>query len=550
MNGRITLHARVRVGVQLLAVGVVAALFPSGVAQAVANTWTSASGGPAARFGASMAYDPTIGRVVLFGGCSGLTTAGKVIVTLKDGTTREFDPNANPPKPWRWCPPGSQYNDTWLWNGANSTWTQIFPTGTLPNKRLLASMAYDYKSDRLVLFGGLYEADQTVAQPAGSELCFQEETSGEGIAGVESVSEPSASRTHLYYCFADTWTLVGSIGGPWQWQKLTTPTTPSTRFDAGMAFDGSGRPTLIGGCHRMGLIGTHVVPTDPTTWDCTEYTEVESGGEESCIIPALELFCAEDEEYEATDSWRFTWIGPPGTGTPTWEQVGCLAPTPDGLCAPSEVMGAAVTFNPATRKVHLWGGWYFEPRQGYGGYMGNIWEFDGTTWQKVMGQGTQDQWCPSLSAVKAWTSGTPVYDVNRWKILDFGGSGKYYSASPSCPDQATAQQDPYYSNGTINRYVDPQPRQYNDTWLWDSASCTTIGPDKMCWQQPPVDRDSLQNSTNLPPSSLSRRHGAAVAFDPGSGKVVLFGGLSGTSGMSDTWILQATASGDPCGATC
>jgi len=65
-----------------------------------------------------MAYDADLGSVVLFGGVD---------------------------------QPGSQSNETWLWNGAD--WYEIHPA-TVPTARWAAGIDYDPIARNLVLFGG------------------------------------------------------------------------------------------------------------------------------------------------------------------------------------------------------------------------------------------------------------------------------------------------------------------------------------------------------------------------------------------------------------
>ena len=87
------------------------------------NTWTNmTSNGPSPRDYAAMAYDAQSDRVVLFGGT---TSTG-----------------------W----PG---NDTWIYDFNINTWTNV-TTAAGPAWRTYAhGMAYDSKSDRVILYGGL-----------------------------------------------------------------------------------------------------------------------------------------------------------------------------------------------------------------------------------------------------------------------------------------------------------------------------------------------------------------------------------------------------------
>jgi hypothetical protein len=90
-----------------------------------ANTWTKlepAGEVPAGRSDAGMAYDPTSGKIVLFG-----------------GTDASF----------------ACLNDTWLYDPVANTWTTVTPAGEIPPARSGHGMAYDAHSKRVILFGGV-----------------------------------------------------------------------------------------------------------------------------------------------------------------------------------------------------------------------------------------------------------------------------------------------------------------------------------------------------------------------------------------------------------
>ena len=76
---------------------------------------------PAARFGHSMVYDSASGLMIMFGGGPEYTTV---------------------------------FNDTWAYDPAGNTWTELSPSGTLPPGRIQPAMLYDPSSDRLIMFGG------------------------------------------------------------------------------------------------------------------------------------------------------------------------------------------------------------------------------------------------------------------------------------------------------------------------------------------------------------------------------------------------------------
>jgi N-acetylneuraminic acid mutarotase len=88
-----------------------------------ANTWVElspAGESPAARAHQQMVYDPTVEKVVLFGGGRSTTV----------------------------------FNDTWNYDFASNSWTPVTLTGDAPSARTGYALAY-YAADRKVLlFGG------------------------------------------------------------------------------------------------------------------------------------------------------------------------------------------------------------------------------------------------------------------------------------------------------------------------------------------------------------------------------------------------------------
>jgi N-acetylneuraminic acid mutarotase len=146
-----------------------------------ANRWTALnpSGAvPHPRAGQSMVYDPITRRIILFGGVY-LDSTGTEELKLND--TWAYDPAANswaelkpagtPPSAraaqataydsskglmiiFGGVPPGAALNDTWAYDPARNSWTELRPSGTLPEARYGASMVYDPPRGRMVMFGG------------------------------------------------------------------------------------------------------------------------------------------------------------------------------------------------------------------------------------------------------------------------------------------------------------------------------------------------------------------------------------------------------------
>jgi len=152
----------------------------------VANTWTDlnpAGTVPPVRLEGATAYDPATQRLILFGGVNN-GPAGYGGFPL--GDTWAYDPVANTwteLKPARPVPParsskmvydpttgrmimfgsageGDVLNDTWAYDPVANRWTELKPSGTIPEKRMGFGIAHDPSSHRVVMFGGC-NLDQT-----------------------------------------------------------------------------------------------------------------------------------------------------------------------------------------------------------------------------------------------------------------------------------------------------------------------------------------------------------------------------------------------------
>lgn len=95
------------------------------------ETWTLVStGGPEARVNATMVWDPTVERLLLFGGND--SASGMNIGPL---------------------------NDAWEYDPAANVWSELSPSGTPPPPRLSAAGTFDPLRNQLVIYGGFDSFD-------------------------------------------------------------------------------------------------------------------------------------------------------------------------------------------------------------------------------------------------------------------------------------------------------------------------------------------------------------------------------------------------------
>lgn len=141
------------------------------------NTFENVTSGtePPLRWGSRMVYDSQSRRAILFGGSDGFTAETLNDTWSFDFETRmwtQMEPAVSPP-PHHFAAMAyhpladravlfggfdiykeSVLNDTWTYDYDTNTWTELHPDVS-PPARLYHSMAWDIKSNRMVMFGGV-----------------------------------------------------------------------------------------------------------------------------------------------------------------------------------------------------------------------------------------------------------------------------------------------------------------------------------------------------------------------------------------------------------
>jgi len=203
--------------------------------------WTSSSSGPTARSAPAMAYDPSLGETLLFGG---------------GGPGRVF------------------HNDTWIHYSAGNTWSPV-KAGPSPSARTGAGLVYDATIARFVLFGGVsstgFLGDTWTFDPTVNRWTELSTTGApRPRSGAAMVAAPDGSVV-LFGGLSTT----GFLGDTWLFDPTTSTWTaqhpiasPSARYSPGAALDATtGNVVLFGGAGAHGLDGdtwSYAVSSD--TW--------------------------------------------------------------------------------------------------------------------------------------------------------------------------------------------------------------------------------------------------------------------------------------------
>ena len=186
---------------------------------------------PPARAGASMAFDPTFGGILLFGGKNGV----------------------------------APFQDLWLFQGGNwSNLTSRYPSG--PPARVYASMAFDSVDNEMLLFGGrnptkvfgdtwaLNSAQWTNVTPSPLTATnspshrYKSAMTYDSSDGYVLLFGGLTSSSAVSSGLNDTWRYESG-----HWSQVATTAAPSPRCSSAMSFDSTmDAVTLFGGSNQTG----------------------------------------------------------------------------------------------------------------------------------------------------------------------------------------------------------------------------------------------------------------------------------------------------------
>jgi hypothetical protein len=210
--------------------------------------WTQkapAPSSPSSRFDQAVVYDEAAGKAIMFGG--------------------GYAPSVDAPY--------EMLNETWSYDPAANTWTELKPTGSLPPAREGQAMVYDPGSGKVLMFGGMNAAPGGAAlddlweyDPAANKWTELHPAGDKPRAGdvpdQEMVYDTRARRTLLFFARGMEETTVEgkqvyqNIGELWSYEPVANKWTkldpsgkePSDREGYSLVYDpDTGLVLLFGG---------------------------------------------------------------------------------------------------------------------------------------------------------------------------------------------------------------------------------------------------------------------------------------------------------------
>jgi hypothetical protein len=489
------------------------------------TNWTQQSPGtsPSARSGASMAFDSINNLLILFGGFSGNATMndtwnwnGTNWVQLLDGSTNSptprsfatmaFGPTANQMILFGGFGTNTRMNDTWSWDGANTTWAELNNGNSgSPPDRSNAVMGYDPVNQLNILFGG---------QSNSADLSDTWSWDGSTWSVPPSITTSPSARDSASFAldannnlilfggingqiFGDTWSWTGT-----DWTELINP--PSSRSNASMAFDSStDQLILFGGFDSLGNALNDTFNWDGIAW--TELFPATSPSQRGFASMAFDSTANQLILFGGFDS-----LGNVLNDTWNWDGADWTLLLDGTTGSPPPRSDASMAFDHATNQLILFGGF-----DSLGNVLNDTWNWDGTTWTQLFPSNSPSERSDSSMAFDPATNQLILFGGtdSSGKVLDdtWNWNGTTWTqlfplTSPPAREEATMAFDPGTNQLILFGGVSSEFEGLTDTWGWDGNTWTQL-------------------STSTSPVFSE---GTSMAFDLSTDQMILFDTTSNT----------------------
>ncbi|MEM4308836.1 MAG: kelch repeat-containing protein [Thermoplasmata archaeon] len=552
-----------------------------------ANTWTAKLVPPAARYGYMMAYSPHQNLFVVFGGYATNYRADTWHYYPANNTWANVSPTVSPSA--RYYAgftydenaqkfilfggyDGTNYlNDIWVYDAVTRTWTQRFPSPT-PPARYRCELVYDNINKVNVLFGGYTAKSPTYLNDVwlynySANTWTPRYAPPTARYGYSIVYHESAQKFVLFGGYdgiakGDTWIYDPSTG---TWANVTPATSPPSRYYGAMAYDDSTQQILLFGGYTGSayLSDTWVYNLTTNAWTQKLPGIAPPGRESSTLVynssaNCFILFGGYNGTY-FNDTWAYT------VSTNTWTNQ---SPT----TSPPARNAHGMVYDPVSTTTIIFGGYS-------GSYLNDLWTYDlvANTWvQKT--QSTKpsirgrmgftfdtttglavlfggydgstrlsDTWLYSVSS-NSWTNANPSTPVPSGRSsISIAGNGKIYLFS-GYPGYSPYLNDFWHYEILTNKWTPVVPvgrsgaglvsLRNGDLLLFGGYCYHGSGYLSDTWKYNVTSNEWNKLASSTTPSARERM---GMSYIQSHGKVLLFGGYSGT-GLGDTWVFDTGAS--------
>jgi hypothetical protein len=459
---------------------------------------------------------------------------------------------------------GSEYGtQTWVWTGSQWSPQALLPSPNLaPTFGTSVNVAYDTATSQLVLFDdGTYVWTGTV----WNEMTTDYPQSNLGYYSTAPMAYDAASG-QLILVTGDpdsedtpviptaTWNWNGSA-----WVELDPATSPPPRFSGAIAYDPATSTVVL-----FGGFGATSYLDDTWTWDGTDWSLATTSTSPPARSGALMAYDEATSQFLLYGGEGATGGGGNQALQDTWTFDGTNwtdespATTPD--------TGISLSDDLATNQLVLLA--YGVDNQGS---YSETWTWDGANW---------DNATPALGSPPAGVSLEMAYDTSTSQLIAVAGGATFEWEAGAWSELEPTNEPPGWgelaydtSTGQLIWYQEnTYPTAADATWSWDGAnwdqvSATSypaelngegslafddssnqlvlVGPftdgattDEETWIFDGTNWTQLAPATSPPATS-----GAAMAYDPDTAGLVMFGGAPDTEdaeAFSSTWAFDGT----------